>query len=117
VIEVLRLHTAHVTAETMERRKHKVEDVAKRAAYRKAHGLDQIKDSVDGLPRLTMKFWAQQSNWETARLQARLWERLQRFQLKWMVRKRRRLCLKRSSRGRSGWEFGEKTVNTWTAMI
>ncbi|KAM3066792.1 hypothetical protein ACMFMG_011861 [Clarireedia jacksonii] len=41
VIEVLRLHTAHVTAETMERRKHKVEDVAKRAAYRKAHGLDQ----------------------------------------------------------------------------
>jgi hypothetical protein len=25
----------------MERRKHKVEDVAKRAAYRKAHGLDQ----------------------------------------------------------------------------
>ncbi|EDN91585.1 hypothetical protein SS1G_00988 [Sclerotinia sclerotiorum 1980 UF-70] len=39
--EVLQLHTAHVTAETMERRKHKVEDVAKRAAYRKAHGLDK----------------------------------------------------------------------------
>lgn len=40
-LEVLRLHTAHVTAETTERRKHKVEDVAKRAAYRKAHGLDK----------------------------------------------------------------------------
>ncbi|ESZ95982.1 hypothetical protein SBOR_3674 [Sclerotinia borealis F-4128] len=39
--EVLHLHTAHVTAETTERRKHKVEDVAKRAAYRKAHGLDK----------------------------------------------------------------------------
>ncbi|TGO30861.1 hypothetical protein BPAE_0003g01470 [Botrytis paeoniae] len=39
--EVLQLHTVHVTAETMERRKHKVEDVAKRAAYRKAHGLDK----------------------------------------------------------------------------
>lgn len=40
-IEILRLHTAHVTAETQERRKHKVEDVAKRSAYRKAHGLDK----------------------------------------------------------------------------
>ncbi|QSZ32808.1 hypothetical protein DSL72_002388 [Monilinia vaccinii-corymbosi] len=40
-LEVLKLHTAHVTAETMERRKHKVDDVAKRAAYRKAHGLDK----------------------------------------------------------------------------
>jgi hypothetical protein len=41
VIEVLKLHQAHVTAETQERRKKKVEDVAKRSAYRKAHGLEQ----------------------------------------------------------------------------
>jgi len=40
-IEVIKLNTAHTTAETQERRKRKVEDVAKRAAYRKAHGLDQ----------------------------------------------------------------------------
>lgn len=37
----MKLHSQHVTAETQERRKHKVEDVAKRAAYRKAHGLDK----------------------------------------------------------------------------
>jgi len=30
-----------VTAETQERRKRKVEDVQKRSAYRKAHGLDK----------------------------------------------------------------------------
>lgn len=41
LIEVLKLHTARSTAETMERRMRKVEDVQKRAAYRKAHGLDQ----------------------------------------------------------------------------
>lgn len=40
LIEVIKLNTAHMTAETMERRKKKVEDVAKRAAYRKAHGLE-----------------------------------------------------------------------------
>jgi hypothetical protein len=40
-VEVIRLNTAHTTAETQERRKRKVEDVAKRAAYRKAHGLDK----------------------------------------------------------------------------
>jgi hypothetical protein len=38
--EVLRLNSEHNTAETMERRKRKVEDVQKRAAYRKAHGLE-----------------------------------------------------------------------------
>jgi hypothetical protein len=38
--EVIRLTSAHNTAETMERRKRKVEDVSKRAAYRKAHGLE-----------------------------------------------------------------------------
>ena len=38
--EVLKLHTAHQSAETAERRKRKVEDVEKRAEYRKAHGLE-----------------------------------------------------------------------------
>ena len=40
-VEVLRLNAAHVTAETQERRKRKVEDVQKRSAYRKAHGLEK----------------------------------------------------------------------------
>ncbi|KAK4240255.1 hypothetical protein C8A03DRAFT_13416 [Achaetomium macrosporum] len=39
LIEVLRLHEAHKTAQINEKRKRNVEDVAKRAAYRKAHGL------------------------------------------------------------------------------
>ena len=34
------MNSDYVTAETMERRKRKVEDVAKRAAYRKAHGME-----------------------------------------------------------------------------
>lgn len=39
-IEVLRLHTAAVSAETSERRQRTVEDVQKRGEYRKAHGLN-----------------------------------------------------------------------------
>lgn len=39
--EVVKLTTDYTTAETMERRKRKVEDVQKRAAYRTAHGLDK----------------------------------------------------------------------------
>ncbi|KUJ18119.1 uncharacterized protein LY89DRAFT_684045 [Mollisia scopiformis] len=39
-LEVVKLNADHNTAETMERRRRKVEDVQKRAAYRKAHGLD-----------------------------------------------------------------------------
>ena len=35
------MHVAHVSAETQERRRRKVEDVKKRSEYRKAHGLDQ----------------------------------------------------------------------------
>lgn len=34
------MHTAHISAETAERRKQKVEDVRKRSEYRKAHGLE-----------------------------------------------------------------------------
>ncbi len=40
-IEVYKLHTAHITAQTADRRRKKVEDVQKRAEYRKAHGLDK----------------------------------------------------------------------------
>ncbi|PMD23827.1 hypothetical protein NA56DRAFT_568375 [Hyaloscypha hepaticicola] len=39
-LEVLKLDSERTTAETMERRKRKVEDVQKRAAYRKAHGME-----------------------------------------------------------------------------
>ncbi|EON67392.1 hypothetical protein W97_06645 [Coniosporium apollinis CBS 100218] len=38
--EVYKMHTAYITAETQERRRRKVEDVQKRAEYRKAHGLE-----------------------------------------------------------------------------
>ncbi len=40
-VEVYKLHTAHITAQTADRRRKKVEDVQKRAEYRKAHGLDK----------------------------------------------------------------------------
>ncbi|KAL2185137.1 hypothetical protein L209DRAFT_756126 [Thermothelomyces heterothallicus CBS 203.75] len=39
LIEVLRLHEAHKAERINEKRRRNVEDVAKRAAYRKAHGL------------------------------------------------------------------------------
>jgi hypothetical protein len=39
--EVIRLTGDYNTIQTMERRKAKVEDVQKRDAYRKAHGLDK----------------------------------------------------------------------------
>ncbi|KAH8678060.1 hypothetical protein BX600DRAFT_507039 [Xylariales sp. PMI_506] len=39
-LEVLRLHEEHESAITAEKRRKKVEDVAKRNEYRKAHGLD-----------------------------------------------------------------------------
>jgi hypothetical protein len=41
LIEVLRLHEAHKSASIDAKRKRYVEDVAKRAAYRKAHGLPE----------------------------------------------------------------------------
>jgi hypothetical protein len=40
-VEILRLNAARTTAETEERRARKVDDVAKRAQFRKAHGLDK----------------------------------------------------------------------------
>ena len=44
-LEVYRLHTARISAETAERRKRKVEDVQKRSYYRKKHGLEDAVDS------------------------------------------------------------------------
>ncbi|KAL2015977.1 hypothetical protein VTK56DRAFT_4490 [Thermocarpiscus australiensis] len=41
LVEVLRLHEAHKTARIAEKRKRYVDDVAKRAAYRRAHGLPE----------------------------------------------------------------------------
>ncbi|KAK3989809.1 hypothetical protein QBC44DRAFT_266098, partial [Cladorrhinum sp. PSN332] len=41
LIEVMRLHEAHKSARIQEKRKRGVDDVAKRAAYRKAHGLPE----------------------------------------------------------------------------
>ena len=40
-LSVYKMHTLHVSAETAERRRKGVEDVRKRALYRKAHGLDK----------------------------------------------------------------------------
>jgi len=39
--EVVRLNTEYTGIQTAERRKKRVDDVGKRAQYRKAHGLDQ----------------------------------------------------------------------------
>lgn len=39
-IEVLKMHVAHTSAETAERRKRNLEEVQKRKAYRVAHGLE-----------------------------------------------------------------------------
>ena len=39
--QVVRLNTEYTGVQTAERRKQRVEDVQKRAEYRKAHGLDQ----------------------------------------------------------------------------
>jgi hypothetical protein len=41
MIEVFRLSQAHNAAQVQERRRRRVDDVVKRNAYRKAHGLDQ----------------------------------------------------------------------------
>lgn len=38
--EVYKMHTAYISAQTAERRRKKVEDVQKRAEFRKAHGMD-----------------------------------------------------------------------------
>lgn len=47
-IEVYRMHVAHVSEETAERRRQKVEDVKKRAEYRRAHGLEGGEEVLGG---------------------------------------------------------------------
>ncbi|OJD37709.1 major facilitator superfamily [Diplodia corticola] len=44
-LAVYRMHADHVSHETAEKRKRKVEDVDKRAEYRRAHGLDAAEDT------------------------------------------------------------------------
>ena len=39
-VEVYKLHTAHLSAETAERRRKAVEDAQKRSRYRRAHGIE-----------------------------------------------------------------------------
>ncbi|KAI1083802.1 hypothetical protein F5B20DRAFT_350572 [Whalleya microplaca] len=39
-IDVLKMHEEHISAETAEKRRRKVDDVAKRKEYRKAHGIE-----------------------------------------------------------------------------
>jgi hypothetical protein len=48
LFEVLRLHEEHISAETAEKRRRRVEDVAKRNEYRKAHGLEPATASPFG---------------------------------------------------------------------
>ncbi|EEH42154.1 uncharacterized protein PADG_06974 [Paracoccidioides brasiliensis Pb18] len=43
VLTVMKMHADHQTLETMERRKKKMDDVEKRRAYRRAHGLEKVE--------------------------------------------------------------------------
>jgi len=47
-IEVYQMHSEHVTAQTAEMRRQKVEDVKRRSEYRKAHGLEDQDESKFG---------------------------------------------------------------------
>lgn len=62
-LDVYKLHTEYVSAETAERRRHKVEDVRKRAEYRKAHGLGQEEGVFGG--------WSARDDGETLGMGAR----------------------------------------------
>lgn len=46
--EVYRLHVEHVSAETAERRKARVDDAEKRKEYRKAHGIEDQEKKMLG---------------------------------------------------------------------
>ncbi|KAI9836898.1 MAG: hypothetical protein M1819_001063 [Sarea resinae] len=46
--DVYKMHVAHVSAETSERRKRRVDDVEKRSAYRKAHGMEENDGGMFG---------------------------------------------------------------------
>ncbi|KAH7054606.1 hypothetical protein B0J12DRAFT_709980 [Macrophomina phaseolina] len=45
-LTVYKMHAEHVSAETAEKRKRKVEDVDKRAEYRRAHGLESEEGGI-----------------------------------------------------------------------
>ena len=47
-LDVLRLHEEHESAQTAEKRRRKVEDIAKREEYRKAHGLEPVSSGLFG---------------------------------------------------------------------
>ncbi|KAI0439777.1 hypothetical protein F4803DRAFT_25844 [Xylaria telfairii] len=47
-VDVLRMHEEHESAETAEKRRRKVEDVAKRNEYRKAHGMEPATSGLFG---------------------------------------------------------------------
>jgi hypothetical protein len=47
-IEVYQMHSEHVTAQTAEMRRQKVEDVKRRSEFRKAHGLEDQDESKFG---------------------------------------------------------------------
>lgn len=49
--DVLKMTQDHITRETAEKRRQKVEDVAKRGAYRKAHGLDTDESFGGWVPK------------------------------------------------------------------
>ncbi|KAL1620189.1 hypothetical protein SLS56_009780 [Neofusicoccum ribis] len=44
--QVYKMHAEHVSAETAEKRRRKVEDVDKRAEYRRAHGLEEEESGL-----------------------------------------------------------------------
>lgn len=45
-LQVYKMHAEHVSAETAEKRKRKVEDVDKRAEYKRAHGLEAEESGI-----------------------------------------------------------------------
>ncbi|KAI1366112.1 hypothetical protein F5Y08DRAFT_155922 [Xylaria arbuscula] len=47
-LDVLRLHEEHESAQTAEKRRRKVDDIAKREEYRKAHGLEPATSGLFG---------------------------------------------------------------------
>lgn len=47
-VDVYKMHVEYVSNETAERRRQKVEDVKKRAEYRKAHGIDDGETVLGG---------------------------------------------------------------------
>ena len=47
-MEVYQMHVAYTSAETAERRKAKMDDVAKRAEYRRAHGMETTEGGLGG---------------------------------------------------------------------